>query len=134
MGEVRHYKALQTSRWGRRWRESIKRTLADTTPLTFASLKSRLMKRLFPHVCVTLLLAATGAAFADPPSGQSVRPPVEVTPIEPERAVGDEPRDERRPERTDRRQSRLSPEERRALRQQINEAGQDLYPPKRSAP
>jgi uncharacterized membrane protein len=31
---------------------------------------------------------------------------------------------------TERRGSRLSPEERRALRQQINEAGQDLYQPK----
>lgn len=31
----------------------------------------------------------------------------------------------------ERRGSRLSPEERRALRQQINEAGQDLYQPKR---
>ena len=31
----------------------------------------------------------------------------------------------------ERKGSRLSPEERRALRQQINEAGQDLYQPKR---
>jgi hypothetical protein len=31
----------------------------------------------------------------------------------------------------DRRSSRLSPEERKALRQQINEAGQDLYQPRR---
>ena len=31
----------------------------------------------------------------------------------------------------DRRSTRLSPEERKALRQQINEAGQDLYQPRR---
>lgn len=34
-------------------------------------------------------------------------------------------------EEGERKGSRLSPEERRALRQQINEAGQDLYQPKR---
>jgi len=53
----------------------------------------------------------------------------------PERAR-DLPAGERRSEETrqreeDRRPPRLSPEERRALRQQIHEAGHDLYRPKR---
>lgn len=43
----------------------------------------------------------------------------------------DEGRAGREDSERERRGSRLSPEERRALRQQINEAGQDLYQPKR---
>ncbi len=43
----------------------------------------------------------------------------------------DEGRSGREDGERERRVSRLSPEERRALRQQINEAGHDLYQPKR---
>lgn len=74
--------------------------------------------------------------MADPPTGNGRTRPEGGAP-EQERGRRDEARDGRearegrRYEEGERRPSKLSPEERRALRQQINEAGQDLYPPKR---
>lgn len=82
-----------------------------------------------------MLLAAAGLTSADPPPGQGGRPHPEGAPgHEHERGRRDEHREGRRQDEAERRPPRLSPEERKALRQQINEAGQDLYPAKRSAP
>ena len=75
-----------------------------------------------------LLLAGMAGAWADPPQGRG------ESRVRPERAPQDrmEPRpDDRPPQQGERKQQRLSPEERKALRQHINEAGQDLYQPKR---
>ena len=78
---------------------------------------------------LVVLLGRPGLSVAVPPSqGNEQRPG-------PERAR-DQPAGERRSEEArqrdeDRRPPRLSPEERRALRQQIHEAGHDLYRPKR---
>lgn len=91
---------------------------------------SRPMNRLNRIVSLCLLLAAAGPALADPPPGQA-RPRPDGSPSEQDRGRRDEYREGRRQEEGERRPPRLSPEERRALRQQINEAGQDLYPPKR---
>lgn len=88
------------------------------------------MKRLIRLYSLCLMLAAAGPALADPSPGQA-RPRPDAPPPEQERARRDEARDGRRLEEGERRPSKLSPEERRALRQQINEAGQNLYPPKR---
>lgn len=85
-----------------------------------------------------LLVSALGHAMADPKGrredrGQMDRPGADR--MAPERWNQDRGarNDEGRAGREDgeRKGSRLSPEERRALRQQINEAGQDLYQPKR---
>ncbi len=89
------------------------------------------MKRLTRTCLLCLLLACAGLASADPPPGQG-RPRPDGSPAEPERVRRDEQREGRRPDEGERRPPKLSPEERRALRQQINEAGQDLYPPKRA--
>ncbi len=92
------------------------------------------MKHCFPLVCLCTLLAGAGTALADPQPGSAGRPPSEGTPAEYERAQRDDARDGRQQERGERRPPRLSPEERKALRQQINEAGQDLYPSRRRQP
>ena len=77
------------------------------------------------------LVLVHGSAAAEPQGKAENRPRHEMAP-----ASASEPRprnddSRQRNEDADRRSSRLSPEERKALRQQINEAGQDLYPPKR---
>jgi hypothetical protein len=94
------------------------------------------MTRLTRTFSLCLLLAAAGSALADPPQGNG-RARYEGSSPEQERGRRDDARDmrdardARRADEGERRPSKLSPEERRALRQQINEAGQDLYPPKR---
>ena len=86
-------------------------------------------------VCKLLLLPALvflhASASAEAQGKAENRPRHEMAP-----ASASEPRprnDDTRPrnEDGDRRSPRLSPEERKALRQQINEAGQDLYQPRR---
>lgn len=89
------------------------------------------MKRLTRTLSLCLLLAAAGSVLADPPQGQGRSRP-DAPPSEQERGRRDEVRDGRKHDEGERRPPKLSPEERRALRQQINEAGQDLYPPKRA--
>ncbi len=89
------------------------------------------MKRLTRTLSLCLLLVAAGSAIADLPQGQGRSRPDAAT-SEPERVRRDEAREGRRQDDGERRPPKLSPEERRALRQQINEAGQDLYPPKRA--
>ena len=96
---------------------------------------SRPMVNLFPMKnrlvlsCLVVLFGGPGLSVAAPPSQGNEQKPA------PERAR-DQPAGERRSEEArqrdeDRRPPRLSPEERRALRQQIHEAGHDLYRPKR---
>jgi hypothetical protein len=85
--------------------------------------------------CKLLLLPALvllhGSAAAEAQGKAENRPRHEMAP-----ASASEPRprnddNRQRNEEGERRSSRLSPEERKALRQQINEAGQDLYQPRR---
>ena len=85
--------------------------------------------------CKLVLLAALvflqGSAAAEAQGKSETRPKHEMAP-----ASASEPRPRnddarQRNEEGERRPSRLSPEERKALRQQINEAGQDLYHPRR---
>lgn len=73
-----------------------------------------------------------GSAAAEAQGKADNRPRHEMAPASAseQRPRNDDPR--QRGEESDRRSSsRLSPEERKALRQQINEAGQDLYQQKR---
>jgi hypothetical protein len=85
--------------------------------------------------CKLLLLPALvllhGSAAAEAQGKAENRPRHEMAP-----ASASEPRprnddNRQRNEEGERRSSRLSPEERKALRQQINEAGQDLYQSRR---
>ncbi len=78
-------------------------------------------------------LFAAGLVSAEPPAAKPVgaRPRPDQS-AEFDRARHDDGRF-RSPEEGERRHpSRLSPEERKALRQHINEAGQDLYPEKKA--
>lgn len=99
------------------------------------------MKVLILRLSIVALLSCTvGHVMADPHGrgdgrGHYDRPGADK--MAPDRLSQDrgERHDEGRAGREDgereRKGSRLSPEERRALRQQINEAGHDLYQPKR---
>ncbi len=84
------------------------------------------MKRLTIWLSLTALLLALGPAQAEPPQGRG------EDKSRHEAGQG-ERRDEarrdeaRRDDRGSRAQPRLSPEERRELRQQIHEAGHDVY-------
>lgn len=89
------------------------------------------MKRVSSSFFFGALLAA-GVVSAEPSAGKpgNARPRHDQ-PSDIERARAEDGRI-RSPEEGERRQhARLSPEERRALRQHINEAGQDLYPEKK---
>jgi uncharacterized membrane protein len=79
---------------------------------------------------ITLLLSGMSLVWADPPAGQrSERAASERS----EQDKNTRPNPDNKPAQDEnaRKQSKLSPEERKALRQQINEAGQDLYHRKR---
>ncbi len=91
------------------------------------------MKRVSPSFLFGALIAAAGLTSAEPPSGkQEAGRARQDQPADAERARSEEGR-VRNPEEGDRKyHPRLSPEERRALRQHINEAGQDLYPTKKN--
>ncbi len=89
----------------------------------------------FKSACKLVLLPVFvflhGSAAAEAQGKSENRPKHELAP-----ASASEPRPRnddarQRNEDGERRPSRLSPEERKALRQQINEAGQDLYHPRR---
>lgn len=98
------------------------------------------MKALILRLSMIALLACTvGQVMADP-NGRGDgrahfdRPGGRMAPDRLSQDRGerhDEGRAGRDDSERERKGSRLSPEERRALRQQINEAGQDLYQPKR---
>jgi hypothetical protein len=94
------------------------------------------MKALIQHLsAIALLSACMGSALADRSEGRNERRE------RPDRQAAERFEQERsgRPqegrsggqEEGEHRHPRLSPEERRALRQQINEAGHDIYQPKR---
>ncbi len=92
------------------------------------------MTRLTFWLSLTALLLALGSAHAEPPPGREGKP-------RPDGAQGERARDEarrdegRRDDHGNRQPPRLSPEERRELRQQIHEAGHDVYQrPKRQGP
>jgi hypothetical protein len=77
------------------------------------------------------LLLLHGGASAEAQGKSENRPKHEMAPAS---ASEPRPRNDDTRQRSDdgeRRPSRLSPEERKALRQQINEAGQDIYHPRR---
>ena len=79
---------------------------------------------------ITLLLGGMALGRADAPAGQrSERATTERS----EQDKNARPNPDNKPAQDEnaRKQSKLSPEERKALRQQINEAGQDLYHRKR---
>jgi Ni/Co efflux regulator RcnB len=85
---------------------------------------------------VLVLSASTIAAFANPAQAKSERDVVRAVRQHQDAAERNDaqagrnfqsPENDRSSEEGFKRQSRLSPEERRALRRQINEAGQDLY-------
>lgn len=78
------------------------------------------------------LLAASLTAAAEPPGKPHGGRPRQDQPGDAERGRQDEGRFRPGEEGDRRHHPRLSPEERRALRQHINEAGQDLYPEKKS--
>ena len=85
---------------------------------------------LFKVLIFTLLLSGMAVGRADPPAGQrSERSSTERS----EQDKNARPNPDNKPAQDEnaRKQSKLSPEERKALRQQINEAGQDLYHRKR---
>jgi uncharacterized membrane protein len=85
---------------------------------------------LFRVFMITLLLGGMALGRADPPAGQrSERAASERS----EQDKNTRPNADNKPAQDEnaRKQSKLSPEEKKALRQQINEAGQDLYHRKR---
>jgi hypothetical protein len=75
-----------------------------------------------------LLLGTQGLSLAAPPAQGSEQRPAPDRPRD--MPQGERRSDEARHRDDERRPPRLSPEERRALRQQIHEAGHDLYRPK----
>ena len=89
---------------------------------------SSMQRSLFVPFLWAVLGIAEPCTAAPPSQGTDQRPG-------PERArelpAGERRSEEARQRDEERRPPRLSPEERRALRQQIHEAGHDLYRPKR---
>jgi hypothetical protein len=85
---------------------------------------------LFRVFIITLLLSGMALGRADPPAGQRSE---RATSERSEQDKNTRPNPDNKPAQDEnaRKQSKLSPEERKALRQQINEAGQDLYHRKR---
>jgi hypothetical protein len=95
------------------------------------------MNLLVKKISLSLLLSAsTLAVFANPGHSRGEREAVQAVRQQQDAAERKEsrparnfqsPESDRSVEESSKKQSRLSPEERRALRRQINEAGQDLY-------
>ncbi len=79
---------------------------------------------------ITLLLSGMALGRANPPAAQRSE---RATSERSEQDKNARPNPDNKPAQDEnaRKQSKLSPEERKALRQQINEAGQDLYHRKR---
>ncbi len=90
------------------------------------------MKSVSPSFFFGALIAA-GVVMAEPAAGKSngARPRQDM-PTEAERPRQDDNRIRTPDEGERRHHSRLSPEEKRELRQHINQAGQDLYPEKKN--
>ena len=88
------------------------------------------MNSLYRRLCLCALLFALGPATAEPQQGRSGQVRPDAPPGEQSRQRNDEGRPPP-PQDGARRPPKLSPEERKELRQQIHEAGHDLYHPKR---
>ncbi len=100
--------------------------------LRFPEIPLVVMKRLPRSFFFGALLAACLTASAEPPGKPGGGRPRQDPPADAERGRSDDARFRPGEEGDRRHPSRLSPEERRALRQHINEAGQDLYPEKKN--
>lgn len=88
------------------------------------------------HAAVATLCVSCGIAFANPPEKAAPAPAPQQPKFERQPQPRFEPRDDRRAQQDNdafRRTGRLTADERKDLRRQINEAGQDIYrePPKR---
>jgi hypothetical protein len=97
-------------------------------------------KRLLPLYLLTTCCLA-GLAMAQPAPSRPGQGRQDAAPPAPPAQQPNQRRDDARPaappqpaQDAAQRSSRLSPEERKELRQQIHEAGHDLYPRKRTAP
>ncbi len=86
------------------------------------------MKLSLITVGLSLLLGTQCLSLAAPPAQGGEQRPSPDRPRDP--PSGERRQDDARHRDEERRPPRLSPEERRALRQQIHEAGHDLYRPK----
>jgi hypothetical protein len=100
-------------------------------------------KRLLPlTLLATLMVAGMGMAETPPRPAPGQSRQESAPPAQPPKQRRDDARQAApaqpapaRPAQDDsKRPQRLTPEERKELRQQINEAGHDLYPRKRNAP
>ena len=89
------------------------------------------MNSLYRCLCLCALLFALGPATAEPQQGRSGQVRPDAPPAEQGRLRNDEGRPPPPQQDGARRPPKLSPEERKELRQQIHEAGHDLYHPKR---
>ena len=106
---------------------------SDRSPNRSPLMKKRLLPLYLLTTCCLAGLAMAQPAPSRPGQGrQDAAPPAQQP---------NQRRDEARPatppqpaQDAAQRSSRLSPEERKELRQQIHEAGTDLYPRKRTAP
>ena len=87
------------------------------------------MKLLLSILCLSVLLFAQSHVLAAPQQGADQRSPPKrpSDPVTPDRV--NRPEDARHRD-DERRPPRMSPEERKALRQQIHDASHDLYRPK----
>ena len=88
------------------------------------------MNPLYSRLCAGALILALGSTFAEPQQGRAGQVRPDATPAEQGKQRSDDSRPAPQQDAT-RRPSKLSPEERKELRQQIHEAGHDLYHPKR---
>ena len=93
------------------------------------------MKFLLLRLCFFLLLSSIGMAsvFAEPAQDRGEnrgRTERGVNPADQERNARNTQDGKNTQDEAARKPPRLSPEERKALRQQINEAGHDIYHPK----
>lgn len=89
------------------------------------------MKPLYRRLCLCALILALGPVAAEPQQGRSGQVRPDAAPAEQGRQRQE---DARPPQQDGRRPPKLSPEERKELRQQIHEAGHDIYHPKRPPP
>lgn len=88
------------------------------------------MNLLYRRLCLCALVLALGPAAAEPQQGRGGQAHPGAPPAEQTRPRNDEARPAQQQDGS-RKPSKLSPEERKELRQQIHEAGHDLYHPKR---
>ncbi len=88
------------------------------------------MNPLYRRLCLCAVVIALGPVSAEPQQGRAAPVRPDSPPAEQGRQRNEEGRPAQQQEGT-RRPSKLSPEERKELRQQIHEAGHDIYHQKR---